>query len=84
MLTNFDTVSADAMSLPPDLRFVLARRLLESVEDAAEGDEELFAEIERRCAEVDSGAVQPIPFEQAMSEIRANLNATRNSTTSPT
>jgi putative addiction module component (TIGR02574 family) len=73
MSTNFDSVSADAMSLPPDLRFILAQRLWESVEEQLDEDEELFAEIARREAEVDLGAVKPIPFDQAMREIRDSL-----------
>ena len=73
MSTNFDSVSAEAMSLPPDLRFVLAQRLWESVEEQVDEDAELFAEIARREAEVASGAVKPIPFDQAMREIRDSL-----------
>lgn len=73
MSANFDSVSAQAMSLPADLRFVLAQQLWESVEGQLDGDEELFAEIARREAEVESGAVKPIPFDQAMREIRDSL-----------
>lgn len=34
---------------------------------------ELFAEIERREAEIESGAVTPVPFDKAMREIRDSL-----------
>jgi putative addiction module component (TIGR02574 family) len=68
MSTNFDSVSADAMSLPPDLRFVLAQRLWESVEGDLDGDAELFAEFERRCAELDSGIGQTHSHEEVMRE----------------
>jgi len=84
MSTNFDSVSAEAMSLPPDLRFVLAQQLWESVEGQLDEDAELIAEFERRCAEVDSGAVQPIPYDQAMREIRASLDESRNPSAGPT
>jgi putative addiction module component (TIGR02574 family) len=68
MSTNFDSVSADAMSLPPDLRFVLAQRLWESVESALGEDAELFTEFERRCAELDSGIGQTYSHEEVMRE----------------
>jgi len=74
MSTNFDALSAQAMSLPPDQRFVLAQRLWESVEGELDEDAELIAEFERRCAEVDSGKAESIPFDQAMREIRARLS----------
>jgi putative addiction module component (TIGR02574 family) len=74
MSTNFDSISADAMSLPPDLRFVLAQQLWESVEGQTLEDAALIAEFESRCAAVDSGEAESIPFEQAMQEIRAKLN----------
>ena len=68
MSTNFDSVSAEAMSLPPDLRFVLAQRLWESVESDLNEDAELFAEFERRCAEVDAGTGQTFSHEEVMRE----------------
>ena len=74
MSADFDSVSADAMSLPPDLRFVLAQQLWESVEGQIDEDQALIAEFDRRCAELDSGKVESIPFEQAMQEIRAKFN----------
>ena len=74
MSTNFDSVSSEAMSLPPDLRFVLAQRLWESVEGELDEDNEVIAEFERRCAEIDSGKAELIPVDQAMREIRARLN----------
>ncbi len=84
MSNNFDSVSAQAMSLPADLRFVLAQQLWESVEGQIDEDTEIVAEFDRRCAEVDSGAVKPIPYEQAMQEIRAGLDESRNHSAGPT
>jgi putative addiction module component (TIGR02574 family) len=74
MSTSFDALTTQALALPPDQRFVLAQRLWESVEGQLDEDEELFAEIERRCAEIDSGKAELIPVDQAMREIRARLN----------
>jgi len=66
---SFDTLTTQALSLPPEQRMELAERLWTSVEGPLE-DEALFAEIERREAEIESGAVKTIPYEQAMREIR--------------
>jgi putative addiction module component (TIGR02574 family) len=60
--------------LPEEQRFQLAERLWISVGGRWNEDEELFAEIARRDAEMESGAVEPIPFDQAMREIRDSLN----------
>lgn len=84
MAMDYDSLTSQAMSLPADQRFELAQRLWESVEGQLDEDEELLAEIARRCAEIDSGAVQPIPYEQAMREIRASLDESRNPSTGPT
>src|SRR3990172_5772249 len=48
MSMSIDTLTAAALSLPPDQRFELAQRLWESVEGQLDEDEELFAEIECR------------------------------------
>jgi putative addiction module component (TIGR02574 family) len=70
MSMSIDALTAAALALPQDQRYELAQRLWESV---MEEDEELFAEIARRDAEIESGAVKPIPYDQAMREIRDSL-----------
>jgi putative addiction module component (TIGR02574 family) len=70
---SFDVLASQVLALPPEQRVELAERLWASVEGQLDEDEELFREIDRRIAEVDSGAVKPIPFEQAMREIRDSL-----------
>ncbi len=59
------------MRLDPEDRAALTGLLIESLDpESDEGVEEAWmAEIERRMAEVDSGAVQTIPWE----ELRARL-----------
>ena len=61
----------EAMRLDPEERAALTGLLIESLEpESEEGVEQAWvAEIERRMAEVDSGAVQTIPWE----ELRARL-----------
>ncbi len=76
MSADFDSISANAMSLPPDQRFVLAQQLWESVEGQMDEDQALIAEFDRRCAAVDAGEVESISFEQSMKESRAKLNET--------
>jgi putative addiction module component (TIGR02574 family) len=73
MSTNLDVLTAQVLALPLDQRFELANRLWASVEGQIDEDEELFAEIARRDAEMESGAVKPIPFDAAMREIRESL-----------
>jgi putative addiction module component (TIGR02574 family) len=73
MSPTLDTLTAQALALPPDQRFELAQRLWESVESQLDEDEELFAEIARRDAQIEAGEVKPIPFDQAMREIRDSL-----------
>jgi putative addiction module component (TIGR02574 family) len=59
------------MRLDPEERATLMRLLIETLDsDAEEGVEDAWrVEIERRMAELDSGAVETIPWE----EIRARL-----------
>ena len=61
----------EAMKLDPEERATLMRLLIESVDaEAEDGVEDAWrVEIERRMAELDSGTVQMIPWE----ELRAQL-----------
>ena len=53
-----------ALTLPETERALLSQRLAESLSPDADelADEELFAELERRRAEVEEGQVQLIPW----------------------
>ena len=61
----------EALKLEPEERATLMRLLIESVDaEAEDGVEDAWrVEIERRMAELDSGTVQTIPWE----ELRARL-----------
>jgi putative addiction module component (TIGR02574 family) len=61
----------EAMRLDPEERAVLMRLLIESLDaESEEGVEDAWrVEIERRMAELDSGAVEAVPWE----ELRARL-----------
>ncbi len=62
----------EAMSLDPQERATLIRLLIEALDPEAEpGIEDAWrVEIERRMAELDSGSVETIPWE----EVRARLH----------
>jgi putative addiction module component (TIGR02574 family) len=73
MSPNLDSLTTQMLALPLDDRLELAQRLWQSLEGQLSEDEELFAEIERREADVASGAVKPIPYDEAMREVRESL-----------
>lgn len=67
-----DSLSGDALTLPPEDRLTLARRLLLSVEPkpSAEIDAAWEKEIARRIADFDAGHVQTIPADSGFSRLR--------------
>jgi putative addiction module component (TIGR02574 family) len=72
MPTLVEELSARAKTLAPEDRARLAAELLESLQDASDTDA-LAAwahEIERRVAEIESGAVKLIPAEDVHAEAR--------------
>lgn len=68
-----DSLTSQAMALPPQQRFELAHLLWESIQDDVDEDEELYAEIARREAEIESGAVQTYSHDEVMREVRKVL-----------
>jgi putative addiction module component (TIGR02574 family) len=73
MEAEIDKLEAEALKLTPGERAALAQRLLASLEENAEIEEAWAVEIERRISEVESGAVQVIPIEEALARVRASL-----------
>ena len=73
MSPNLDSLTTQMLALPLDDRLELAQRLWQSLEGQLDEDAELIAEIERRDAELESGAVKPIPYHEAMRQIRESL-----------
>ncbi len=73
MSADFNSLSSQAMSLPFEQRFELAQRLWESVEGQRDEDEELFAEIDRRVAEIESGKARMYSHEEVMRDARKAL-----------
>jgi putative addiction module component (TIGR02574 family) len=73
METELEKLEAEALKLTPGERAALAQRLLASLEEDVEIEEAWAAEVERRIAEVESGAVQLIPIAEALARVRAAL-----------
>ena len=67
---SIDQLTAEALALPPQERLTLAHALYESVPEEEEFDPEFIRELMRRVEEMDSGAVQGIPHEEVMEEMR--------------
>ncbi|GAB3771988.1 hypothetical protein GCM10028796_41660 [Ramlibacter monticola] len=72
MSTLVDELSARAKALSAEDRARLAEELLESLQGEADADAEAAwdREIERRVAEIESGAVRLIPAEEVHAEAR--------------
>jgi putative addiction module component (TIGR02574 family) len=73
MSANLDSLTSQVLALPPEQRLVLAQRLWESMEGQVDEDDELFAEIARRDAEMDAGSVQTYSHDQVMRDARETL-----------
>ena len=64
-----ERLEVEARSLPREERARLAEALLASLEEEAEMARAWREEIDRRAAELDSGAVQAVPAEQVFAAI---------------
>jgi len=73
METQLEILESEALKLTLGERAALAQRLLASLDKDAEIEDAWAAEIERRIAEVESGAVQVIPIAEALARVRAAL-----------
>ena len=73
MKTSTQKIINHAMQLDPSARAMVAETLLESLDLGAdfEVSEAWRTEIQRRCAEIDGGAVTMIPGDQALAGLRA-------------
>ena len=74
MSPNLDSLTTQILALPLDDRVELAQRLWQSLEGQGSEDEELFAEIERRDAEMSKGTAQTYSHEEVMRDARKILD----------
>jgi putative addiction module component (TIGR02574 family) len=70
---QLETLEAEALKLTSGERAAFAQLLLASLDEDAEIDEAWAVEVERRIADVDSGAVQVISISEALAQARAAL-----------
>ncbi|HTC33693.1 MAG TPA: addiction module protein [Bryobacteraceae bacterium] len=68
-------VLKDALALPPEVRAALIGPLVDSLEtEVDEGVEEAWrVEIQRRLAEIDSGAAKLVPWDEARRRLLTRL-----------
>lgn len=72
-MTRFQAIEHEVLSLEPEERAALAETLLASLDTPEDIEKAWAAELDRRSADLDSGAVQGIPLEVVMAEVQALL-----------
>jgi putative addiction module component (TIGR02574 family) len=72
MPATLETISREALILPPAQRLVLARQLLDSVEPAPEAgaDAAWDQEIRERISRFDAGESETVPGEEVFGRLR--------------
>ena len=73
MDTTLEILEERALTLTASERAALAQRLLASLDEDQEIDDAWAAELERRIAAVESGAMKTIPISEALAQVRATL-----------
>ena len=73
MSTQLELLEAEALKLPAAERAAFAQVLLASLDEDAEIEEAWAREVERRVAEIESGAVKGVPISEALAQVRATL-----------
>ena len=76
MKATLEEVAMDALDLPSNDRALLARKLIESLDDApaenpADVERAWQEEVERRLDDLVSGKVKAIPAEEVFAKLRA-------------
>jgi len=68
-----EQIERELLRLPASERARLAERLIASLDDDAEVDLAWAEEVRRRDEELDSGAVQSLPLEDSLRDLRIQL-----------
>jgi len=73
MSTTVETLEAEALQLPPAERAWLVERLIASLDADPDVEEAWAAEVERRYAEIENGAVSLLPGPETLAKLRAEF-----------
>jgi len=73
MSTQFEILEAEVLKLVSADRALLAEHLIASLDEDDEIESAWAVEIERRVAEVESGTIVGMPFEEVIAQARAAL-----------
>lgn len=73
MSTQFEILEAEVLKLVSADRALLAEHLIASLDEDDEIESAWAVEIERRVAEVESGVIVGMPFEEVIAQARAAL-----------
>jgi putative addiction module component (TIGR02574 family) len=73
-MNKADSLVAEAMSLPVEIRVQLIDRLIQSMNPTRKEIDELWVkEVEKRVEEIESGKVQTVPAAEVFRKIRKRL-----------
>jgi putative addiction module component (TIGR02574 family) len=73
MTSTVEVLEAEALQLPAADRARLVERLIASLDMDPQVEEAWAAEVERRNAEIESGAVSLVPGPEALAELKAQF-----------
>jgi putative addiction module component (TIGR02574 family) len=73
MPTTIEVLEAEALQLPAADRARLVDRLIASLDNDPEVEEAWAAEVERRNAEIESGAVTLLPGPETLAKLKAEF-----------
>ena len=73
MTTTLETVQAEALCLSPMDRARLLDRLIASLDADSDAEEAWDALADKREAQIESGAVQAVPVDEAISRLEARF-----------
>lgn len=73
MSASLASLEAEALTLSPEDRALLADHLLASLAEERDVDDAWAAEVKRRIAEIEAGRMPLVPVEQAIARARQAL-----------
>lgn len=73
MSATVESLEAEALQLSLSERALLIERLIASIDADPDVEEAWFAEVERRNAEIENGAVSLLPGPETLAKLRAEF-----------